>query len=370
MKYPLALSRFLVVATVAAQGLAAACVPQPSDGSPSNGNGAASGSDAGTEAGRGGSSGAGGSGGSTGSTGGSSGGSTGAGGESSAGSGGTAGSQGSGGSLGSGGSADPGTGGTAGPGGASGGDASSGTGADLPSGGGPCPGAGKALEFDGDMKTKVTADLGADLPIGNASRTVELWAYFSGPKSWRAEHSITEYGAGMPCHVFGIDVDGVARLDPYSNGCGGDNTYAVAPVPATVGWLHLAWVYDGPTHTFLFTVNGVTQPIKSTHTTGMMDLPTTKSAVAIGAANVFGNTGFTGKIDEYRVWNVARTEAEIAAWMKVILKENTPGLVAYYHFDEGTGTMVKDASGKGHDGMMVSAVMPKWVDSDLKLTCQ
>jgi hypothetical protein len=240
----------------------------------------------------------------------------------------------------------------------------------MPSSSGPCPGAGKALEFDGDMKTKVTADLGADLPTGNASRTVELWAYFSGPKSWRAEHSITEFGAGMPCHVFGIDVDGVGRLDPYSNGCGGDNPYPVTPAVPAVGWLHLAWVYDGPNHTFLFTVNGVAQPIKSTKTTGMKDLPTTASPVAIGAANVFGNTGFTGKIDEYRVWNVARTQAEIAASMKVILKENTPGLVAYYHFDEGTGTMVKDASGKGHAAMMVSAVAPKWVDSDLMLTCE
>jgi hypothetical protein len=159
-------------------------------------------------------------------------------------------------------------------------------------------------------------------------------------------------------------------MDPYSNGCGGDNTYAVSPAPPTIGWLHLAWAYDGPTHTFQFTVNGVAQPIKSLHTTGMMDLPTTKSALAIGAANVFGNTGFTGKIDEYRVWNVARSQADIAASMKVIIKPNTPGLVAYYHFDEGTGTMVADATGKGHTAMMVSAVQPKWVDSDLMLTCE
>jgi hypothetical protein len=364
MKHPISPSpvRVLMVALVALQAMAGGCVPTASDASSSSGGSGGNGSS--QSGGSGGSSASGGNSNSGGSASGGSSASGGAGDGSGGSSGGSSGSA----SGGSGGTSD-GTGGGSGSGGTSGGDASGSPG-DAPSSAGPCPGAGKALEFDGDMKTKVTADLGADLPIGNASRTVELWAYFSGPKSWRAEHSITEYGAGMPCHVFGIDVDGVARLDPYSNGCGGDNTYAVAPMPPTVGWLHLAWVYDGPTHTFLFTVNGVTQPIKSTHTTGMMDLPTTKSPVAIGAANVFGNTGFTGKIDEYRVWNVARTEAQIAASMKVILKENTPGLVAYYHFDEGTGTMVKDGSGKGHPAMMVSAVMPKWVDSDLTLTCE
>jgi hypothetical protein len=357
MKRRWSLSQFVVVATVALQGLAGGCTPAATDASGGSGGSGQGGAGGSTSA-------SGGSGGNSGNGGSGSGGSAGSGGSGSGG----ASEPGTGGAAsGSGGAGDPGTGGSIATGGSSGGnDAASG---DLASSG-PCPGAGKALEFDGDMKTKVTADLAADLPIGNASRTIELWAYFSGPKSWRAEHSITEYGAGMPCHVFGIDVDGVSRLDPYSNGCGGDNPYAVSPMPMTVGWLHLAWVYDGPTHTFLFTVNGVKQPIKSSQTSGGMDLPTTKSLLAIGAANVFGNTGFTGKIDEYRVWNVARTEAEIAASMKVILKANTPGLVAYYHFDEGTGTTVKDASGKDHTAMMVSAVQPKWVDSDLMLTCQ
>ena len=54
--------------------------------------------------------------------------------------------------------------------------------------------------------------------------------------------------------------------------------------------------------------------------------------------------------------------------MNLLLAEDTPGLVAYYHFDEGTGTSAAD-SAKGHSAMFVSATPPVWVDSDLDLSC-
>jgi hypothetical protein len=230
------------------------------------------------------------------------------------------------------------------------------------------PGTGMALQFDGDAVDLVKADLGADLPIMRASRTVELWAWFSGPKAWRGEHSLMEYGKGTPCHVFGIDVDSwannVAKLDPYGNGCGSDNTFTLAPAVPQVGWLHLTWAYDGTANMFQFTVNGIKQPIKSPTATPMWI--TTASPVNIGAATEFGTAGFDGKIDEFRVWNVFRSEADIKRDMKVILKGKEPGLVAYYHFDEGTGMTAADATGNaGHAAMMVSAAKPKWAESDI-----
>jgi hypothetical protein len=86
------------------------------------------------------------------------------------------------------------------------------------------------------------------------------------------------------------------------------------------------------------------------------------------------NNGFTGKIDEFRFWNVARTEQEIADNYKLILKGDEPGLVAYYHFDEGTGSAPKDSSLKHHDaafGTSNGRPVPTWVDSTgLTLTCK
>ena len=207
-----------------------------------------------------------------------------------------------------------------------------------------------------------------DLPVARASRTVELWAWFSGPKAWRGEHSLFEYGKGQPCHVFGVDVehwnDNDAELDPYGNGCGADNTLKLVPTVPQVGWLHLAWAYDGPNNEFQFTVNGLEQPIPSKM--AMAAWSTTQSPLTIGAASEFGLAGFDGKMDELRVWNLSRSVADISRDMKVILKGDEPGLIAYYHFDEGQGTMSADATGKkGHTAYLISDAKPKWVDSDI-----
>jgi hypothetical protein len=259
----------------------------------------------------------------------------------------------------------------------------------------PCPGAGKALHFEDDLmgratrSMQLTADLGADLPIGNTARTIEMWLYMNGNESWKAEHSIVEYGGTGRCQAFGIDGGDNATRDPptfdpftFSAGgpCSGDDNVALTPAPPRTGWLHLAWVYD-PTGklsyggmdslNFMFTINGVAQPIPAKKQTGM--LLTTKTPVIIGAGQGTNN-GFTGNMDELRFWNVARTEKEIADNYKMILKGDEPGLIAYYHFDDGTGMTAKDASSKQHDAMFATDMarpVPTWVDSTgLTLTCK
>ena len=55
------------------------------------------------------------------------------------------------------------------------------------------------------------------------------------------------------------------------------------------------------------------------------------------------------KMDEVRIWSVARSEADIKRDMKTKLKGSEAGLVAYYNLDEGTGTSADDISKKaGH----------------------
>lgn len=56
---------------------------------------------------------------------------------------------------------------------------------------------------------------------------------------------------------------------------------------------------------------------------------------------------FAGSVDELRVWNVARTAAEIDADRFRVLSPATPGLVGSYRFEEGSGTAVSDTSGSG-----------------------
>src|SRR6185437_1648739 len=53
------------------------------------------------------------------------------------------------------------------------------------------------------------------------------------------------------------------------------------------------------------------------------------------AAQLYPNENFIGYINEVRIWNVARTQAQIQTYMNSSLPNPTtqPGLLAYYTFD-------------------------------------
>jgi hypothetical protein len=225
---------------------------------------------------------------------------------------------------------------------------------------------GKAVEFDGDSRTKMDATVGSALPLANTSRTVEMWVY-TVTKSWRAEHHLYQFGGTNPREgAFGIDFgDGpYPDVETYTNGTGDNHFKVPTSTVKEVGWFHFAMVWDSPSKTLKGVINGVTVGKK----TLSVALTTTQSALSIGYSPTFsGNGGFTGKIDEFRIWNVARTDAEILANMHRRVSAKEPGLVVYFTFDEGTGTSSKDLVA-GYEAKFGTAA-PKWASSEVELTC-
>jgi hypothetical protein len=78
----------------------------------------------------------------------------------------------------------------------------------------------------------------------------------------------------------------------------------------------------------------------------------------IGRSNWGADAGANAVFDELRIWSVARTEEEIRATRNQRLKGNEPGLVAYYRFDEATGTKAYDATINHLNGTLVNN--PRW----------
>ena len=134
--------------------------------------------------------------------------------------------------------------------------------------------------------------------------------------------------------------------------------------PATSGtgvtfgqWNHIAAVYDGVGTVKLY-VNGVQQTSAS-----WQPGPRTNPALYIGDDT---HRFFDGWMNDVRVWNgVARTQAQIAANMNTEIDPATPGLVAYYRFDDGTGTTITDLTGRGHDATTSNS--PTWVNTSTSL---
>jgi len=69
---------------------------------------------------------------------------------------------------------------------------------------------------------------------------------------------------------------------------------------------------------------------------------------------------FTGPVDEVRLWSTALAGADIVANMTRTVSPSAPGLLAYWRFDEGAGTLAGDEEGS-HPGTMVGPA--RWVTS-------
>jgi hypothetical protein len=92
-------------------------------------------------------------------------------------------------------------------------------------------------------------------------------------------------------------------------------------------WHHVAVTYDSTTGEMSLYKDGVL-------VADSMAVPTyTEPALFIGT--FAGGNYWFGKIDEVRIWNIARTAKEIADNMNCMLHGTETGLLAYYNFNNG-----------------------------------
>lgn len=116
-------------------------------------------------------------------------------------------------------------------------------------------------------------------------------------------------------------------------------------------WYHLAFVYDGTN--LMFYING--------------ELDMTTGHGTPGEIFEFSEVSFTngvnssyalkGMVSELRVWSVARKGGEIANNMYTV-DPTTEGLEIYWKANEGAGSVLKDSSPNGRDGVMKA--VPTW----------
>lgn len=115
-------------------------------------------------------------------------------------------------------------------------------------------------------------------------------------------------------------------------------------------WNHVALVYSAGTATWY--INGTAAG------SGPVAITASAQGAYIGAVTSL-NYLFTGSMDEFRIWNTARTQADIQANMFSTISGNPIGLLMYYDFDHGiaggtnTGvTTLADRSGNSYNGTL------------------
>ena len=154
--------------------------------------------------------------------------------------------------------------------------------------------------------------------------------------------------------------DGVLAAD-FEEGATGPSPGLNHPVFGTTGiasnvWYHAAATYDGAT--WRLYLNGALEAQLA------VGRPPRSDSVQHGSlASALNSTGsaagfFQGVLDEVRIWNYARTGAEIASTKNVEVV-SAAGLIGRWGLNEGAGTTANDSSGSGVNGTLVNG--PVWV---------
>lgn len=176
-----------------------------------------------------------------------------------------------------------------------------------------------ALDFDGSNDY-------VSLPAAvyfNGDFTIECWVY---PKSFANWARIIDFGNGA-----GSDNVLLAYTYGTSGAPGfyveGNQFQATQTLPLNQ-WSHVAATLSGNTATIY--INGIAAGASTFST----PVNIVRNYCYIGKSN-WGDPYANAIFDELRIWNTAKTQAEIQASMNTELAGNESGLVAYYNFNQG-----------------------------------
>lgn len=200
-----------------------------------------------------------------------------------------------------------------------------------------------ALSLDGSGDY-VTFD-GEGIPKDNEPFTVEAWINpTSIPAGGGSGGQITFWGNQSTDQANGFRLRGGDGVRHYFWGNDHDEDFGIDILPDSTGdsgWHHLAFTYSGSQTLWYW--NGA--PLGSSR--AVSDVNVGNGNHRIGSR--LNAEYFHGFIDEVRIWNKARSAAEIAADFDQGLAGNEANLVAYFDFEGGYA----DGAGGDNDGTPV-----------------
>ncbi|MEV7867717.1 beta-L-arabinofuranosidase domain-containing protein [Streptomyces sp. NPDC088124] len=203
--------------------------------------------------------------------------------------------------------------------------------------------AGGGLELSGDGQYVGLPDATVD---GLGTFTIAVWVRLAEKRTWSR---VFDFGTGTGTYMFLTADDGVGpRFAITTGGSSAEQRIrGAAPVPAG-RWVHLAVTLTGGTGTLY--VDGAVAGTNPAMTLSPADLGAPKNNW-IGRSQ-FGDAHLAGTVDEFHLYDRALDAAEIAALAAA--EGGTHGNLAWYRFDETSGSAVADSSGRGWDAAVVT----------------
>jgi hypothetical protein len=209
------------------------------------------------------------------------------------------------------------------------------------------------LDFDGVDDYLLVTDA-PNLSFGNGAAdtplTFEAWIK---PDAMVRHHLISKWESARAEYKLHI-ASGMIRLDLRDESAGTTvSAFTSTSQMSVIGsWHHVAATYDGrggatAANGITIYVDGVAVPLTRFNNAAYVAMENLSAPLQIGREGPNWKQ-YDGALDDLRLWNVARTPAEIQASMATELSGGEPGLVAYWKLNEGTGAAVADDSAGNH----------------------
>ena len=214
----------------------------------------------------------------------------------------------------------------------------------------------RALYFDGVNDSVKVTDSSA-LNLVN-QWTLESWIFRNG--TGRIDPIIEKYNWQSGFGGFVLRVGDTNKLiASVINGTSSNSVESGITIDAQQ-WYHVAATFDASRKTLKLYVNGVLVGVNSDVTISPLS---SNVSLKIGTRGDDSGRYFNGQIDDTRVWNVARTQAEIQANFSQKLTGKEQGLVGYWNFEESIGNTVNDLTSNKNNGTINGA--QRTVDSSV-----
>jgi hypothetical protein len=196
-----------------------------------------------------------------------------------------------------------------------------------------------ALSLNGASNSYVQAPAGVWF---NGDFTVEAWVYVRSYNSWSR---LIDFANGPNTNnvylALTFGTTGTPAMGVFTNNSSSPVIHAATQLP-TNQWTHLAATLHGTTGTIY--ING------SVAVTGTLNVApnVVRTNNYIGRSNYSADGYANADFEEIRIWNVARTQAQIQSTMDQRLAGTEAGLVGYWRCDDGSGTTLTNRSANGN----------------------
>lgn len=216
---------------------------------------------------------------------------------------------------------------------------------------------GGATNFDGTNDYVSIPDGGVADPLrmnNTTDLTIGAWVNIDNLAASGQHFILSKYSFNSHIgYSLLVNSNGTVRFDIN----GGTNSKTTTTTIAANKWYYITGVLSGGNIMTIY-FNGIPQAAFSITST---TLSSYNAFFTIGSpSDNPGNDGYSlsGKIDEVKVYNYARTQKQVVEDMNgnhsAVMAARTGSMVGYWDFDEGYGTVSNDLSGNGNRGTLTN----------------